>query len=325
MRASETEAPNRLAGMAAVVVTLPFLPALAEAFRLTQANGLQNHTPLVPVIAAYLGWKGCPHSAGESRSPAAIALRQTVATEDPPEHPRLHRSSWCRWSDLPLGLKVAAPSTAAAALVAARLATDPALTAGLHVVGWVGLLAGVLGFTLGREGFARWRLPVFLLLFIAPLPHAVVAACEATLQHGSAACARLLLEAYGTPVHLDRLTLHLRGMTLWVAPECSGLRSSLVLLLLTAIAAGTLLRTSLARVTLVAAVAPIAIARNGLRIFVIGSMCVEEGPVALDSLLHRQGGPVFFAVSLVPWTLLLFVLCRYENSARRPASVSQET
>jgi len=78
------------------------------------------------------------------------------------------------------------------------------------------------------------------------------------------------------------------------------------------------------RVTLIAAVAPIAIARNGLRIFVIGSMCVEQGPVALDSLLHRQGGPVFFALSLVPWTFLLLVLCRRENAACRPASVSQE-
>jgi len=310
--------------MAAVVVTLPFLPALAEAFRFTQANGLQNYTPLVPLIAAYLGWKGSTGSAGERRSPAAVGIRQRVATEDPPGQPQLHRSDWFRFSEPDVALKIAAPSTAAAALVAARFATDPALAAGLRVVALIGLLAGVLGLTLGRKGFARWRLPVFLLIFLAPLPPAVVATCEQMLQHGSAVCARLLLEASGTPVHLDRLTLHLRGMTLWVAPECSGLRSSLVLLFLTAIAAGTLLRTPLARVTLIAAVAPIAIARNGLRIFVIGSMCVEQGPVALDSLLHRQGGPVFFALSLVPWTFLLLVLCRRENAACRPASVSQE-
>lgn len=321
--ASESKYLYRRAGVAAAVVTVPFLPALAEAFRLTQTNGLQNYAPAVPLIAAYLGWKGRDPSEAEGEAREHAALRGNSGTEDPQGNRRPHGRTWFSWVDVRPPLGIAAPLTAAAALVGARVASDPALAAGLRVIAWITLVAGVLVLTLGRVGFARWRLPILLLLFIAPLPQAVVTACEQALQHGSADCARLLLEAHGTPVHLDRLTLHLRGMTLWVAPECSGLRSSLVLLLVTVIAAGTLLRTPAARVALVLAVAPIAIARNGLRIFVIGTMCVQQGPAALDSLLHRHGGPVFFALSLAPWTLLLFALCRREAVARSPVKISR--
>jgi exosortase len=338
--ATDSGQRRRQAGLAAALVSVPFLPALTEAFRLTQANGLQNYAPVVPLIATYLGWRGGAEPASEGIGRAKAARRGDAGSESPPDHPRPPPDQGAlptvSENAAPIGGEVAlrpnrrrlfflAPSISAAALLGARLAEDPALAAALRVVAWVALLGGALAVTLGREDFTRWKLPLLLLLFIAPLPHAFVSACEAALQHGSAACARFLLELHGTPVHLDRLTLHLRGMSLWVAPECSGLRSSLVLLLLTVVAAGALLHTPLARLGLVIAVAPIAIARNGLRIFVIGELCAQDGPAALESLLHRQGGPVFFALSLLPWTLLLLALCRREATARRPVPVYQRT
>jgi len=338
--ATDSTQRHRRAGLAAALVSVPFLPALTEAFYITQTNGLQNYAPVVPLIAAYLGWRGGAESSAEGIGPGKAASLGSTDTACPLGHRRPQPGQGTYQSDpehaAPIGgplvlqstrrlLLVVASSTSATALVGARIAGDPALAAGLRVVAWVALLGGALAVTLGREEFARWKLPLLLLLFIAPLPHAVVSACEEVLQHGSAACARFLLEVHGTPVHLERLTLHLRGMSLWVAPECSGLRSSLVLLLLTVVAAGALLRTTPARLALFIAVAPIAIARNGLRIFVIGKLCAQDGPAALDSLLHRQGGPVFFVLSLLPWTLLLLALCRREATARRPVPVYQRT
>ena len=314
--ASESHRRNRRAGVAATLVSAPFLPALAESFRLTHENGLQSYAPVVPLVAAYIGWK--------AHAPAPDGGRRgNHGGRDAPDNPPESRSPVAAGSRRTCDALVvlAAILTTAAALAFARLAEDPALAAALRILAWIALLAAALASTLGRAGVTRWRLPLLLLLFIAPLPQAVVSACETYLQHGSAACARLLLEIHGTPVHLDHLTLHLRGMTLWVAPECSGLRSSLVLLLLTVITAGTLLRTTAARVALIMAVALIAVARNGLRIFVIGTMCAQQGPAALDSFLHRQGGPVFFALSLAPWAVLVLALHRREAAARRSASV----
>ena len=279
---------------AALLVTAPFGPALLEAFRLSHANGVQTYTPLVPVVALYLGWR---------------------------RHREVTPSTSAHFQG-PGMLSVTTPLIAALALVGARLATDPALAAALRIIAWLALLAGLLRFLLGRAGLDRWGPSLLLLLFLAPLPRAGVELAEGFLQHGSALFARLFFEIQGTPVHLRDLTLHLPGMMLQVAPECSGLRSTLVLLLLTAIAAVTLLRGTFARLALIAAVAPIAIARNALRIFVIGELCVRDGPAALDSILHRHGGPAFFALSLVPWTLLLLALGRREAAARHAIPVT---
>ena len=62
------------------------------------------------------------------------------------------------------------------------------------------------------------------------------------------------------------------------------------------------------RFALVAFVIPLAILRNGFRIFVIGLLCVNVGPQMIHSLIHRRGGPVFFMLSLIPFFLVLWWL-----------------
>jgi len=60
-------------------------------------------------------------------------------------------------------------------------------------------------------------------------------------------------------------------------------------------------------------VIPLAIARNGFRILVIGLLCVHIGPHMSDSFIHHRGGPIFFALSLIPLALLLFSLRRHDK------------
>ena len=60
-------------------------------------------------------------------------------------------------------------------------------------------------------------------------------------------------------------------------------------------------------------VIPLGILRNGFRILVIGLLCVHVGPHMIDSPIHHQGGPFFFALSLVPLFLLLWWLRRQEQ------------
>jgi hypothetical protein len=42
----------------------------------------------------------------------------------------------------------------------------------------------------------------------------------------------------------------------------------------------------------------------------IGWLCTEYGPEMIHSPIHHRGGPVFFAISLIPLFLLLFVFRR---------------
>jgi len=75
------------------------------------------------------------------------------------------------------------------------------------------------------------------------------------------------------------------------------------------------LSTPWKRAILVGVVLPLGILRNAFRIFTIGQLCVRIGPEMFDSPLHRRGGPLFFALSLVPLLLLLWYFAK--SDARR--------
>jgi hypothetical protein len=59
----------------------------------------------------------------------------------------------------------------------------------------------------------------------------------------------------------------------------------------------------------------LAILRNGFRVFVIGELCVHVSPSMIDSPIHRKGGPIFFALSLIPFFLFLVLLRKLDSNA----------
>jgi exosortase/archaeosortase family protein len=61
-------------------------------------------------------------------------------------------------------------------------------------------------------------------------------------------------------------------------------------------------------------VIPLALLRNGFRVFVLGELCTHIGPQMIDTPIHHQGGPLFFALSLIPFFLLLVWLRKSERS-----------
>ena len=67
------------------------------------------------------------------------------------------------------------------------------------------------------------------------------------------------------------------------------------------------------------AVIPLGIVRNGFRIYTIAMLCVHIDPEMINSPLHRRGGPVFFALSLLPFFALLFLLQKSEKAAVKNA------
>ena len=113
--------------------------------------------------------------------------------------------------------------------------------------------------------------------------------------------------------------LSIPGLTLEVAKECSGIRSSWVLFITSLLASHLFLRTRWRQTVLVAFVIPLGILRNGFRIAVVGLLCVHVGPHMIDSVIHRRGGPLFFALSLVPLYLLLWWLRHQEQQHNLPS------
>jgi exosortase/archaeosortase family protein len=148
---------------------------------------------------------------------------------------------------------------------------------------------------------------------MVPLPDAAVKWLEAALVLASADVSALLFRIGGTPLLRDGTTFQLPGIVLKVAEECSGIHSTWVLFITSLVASDLFLKSPWRRIVLVAFVIPLGIIRNGFRILVIGLLCVHIGPHMIDSIIHRQGGPLFFALSLGPLFMLLVWLRRQER------------
>lgn len=165
---------------------------------------------------------------------------------------------------------------------------------------------------LGLDTMLRLAFPFAFLAFAIPFPASFVDRVEGFLQHGSADVAHGLFLLVGTPVLRQGTFFQLPGFSLQVAPECSGIHSSLVLVISSFLGGYVLLQTGWRRVALALVVVPLAFLRNGFRIFLIGELCVNMSPDMINSYIHRRGGPIFFVLSLIPFFLLLFFLRRSE-------------
>ena len=183
------------------------------------------------------------------------------------------------------------------------------------------LLAGAFWF-LGKQFLRAAVFPVAFMAFFIPPPLAALGPIEAFFQQFSAWTALGLLKIARVPVSLDVLDLHLPNIILTVAPECSGIHSTMVLLMVSLLAGHMFLRSKWRRAFLVAFIVPLAIARNGFRIFVLGELCTHLGPQMIDSPIHHHGGPIFFALSLIPFFLLLVFLRKSELNKAAAATAT---
>jgi exosortase C (VPDSG-CTERM-specific) len=169
---------------------------------------------------------------------------------------------------------------------------------------------------LGWQWMRSLVFPFAFLIFLVPLPNEAIDGLERASQIASADAADILFTLSGTPILRDGMVFQLPGMVIQVAQECSGIRSSLVLFITSLVAAHLFLRSAWTRIVLVAFVIPLGILRNGLRILMIGLLCVHYGPAMITSVIHRRGGPFFFALSLIPLFVLLVWLRKVESRRR---------
>ena len=171
-------------------------------------------------------------------------------------------------------------------------------------------------FFFGRTWMRAAAFPLAYLIFMVPLPEPMADALEQASSAASAEMANVFFHLSGMPFLRVGKIFQLPNITLEVAQECSGIRSSLVLFITSILAANMFLKTTWRRLALVLVVLPLGILRNGFRILVIGLLCVHVGPQMIHSLIHRRGGPLFFVLSLVPLLLFLWLLRKGDEKAR---------
>jgi exosortase len=177
------------------------------------------------------------------------------------------------------------------------------------VLWWIG--AFVLCF--GNSAFRRALFPLCFLFWMVPFPDFVLNPVIALLQQGSAAAARWLFALAGVPVAQNGVLLHIPGLTVEVARECSSIRSSSVLVVTTMVLAQLLLRSPWRKAVVIALAIPLSVAKNGLRIFVIAMLATRVDRSFLTGSLHRQGGIIFLLIALAAILLFLGIMRRGEK------------
>jgi exosortase len=197
----------------------------------------------------------------------------------------------------------------------------------LTTFSFVCLIAAGGFFFLGHKWMTAAVFPFAFLLFMIPLPDIIVHSLETASKLASAEAAALLFDTAGMPVLRAGTVFQLPGITIEVAQQCSGIRSSWALFITSALVSYLFLKTPWRRAALIAIVFPLAVLRNGFRILVIGWLCMEFGPQMIKSFVHHHGGPLFFALSLIPLFLVLWWLRSGEAGTkfRFPAKNAKDT
>jgi exosortase len=216
------------------------------------------------------------------------------------------------WSPFPaVALVFASVIVSLIARTALSEASEIALVAGSAslVVFWIGFVM----LFLGVQAVQQLLFPLLLLFLIVPVPQFMVDKCIVGLQVASLEAVFTLFRWAGVPVLKNGFILTLPALEIEVAQQCSGIRSSLVLLISSLVLGHLYLRSRWGVALLVAAAIPITIAKNAVRIFTLSMLGMNVNPAFLYGRLHRNGGVVFFTLALVGVVGLIKVLRQAEN------------
>ncbi|MCE9614639.1 MAG: archaeosortase/exosortase family protein [Lentisphaerae bacterium] len=264
-----------------------FRDVLAQLAQLVRPSPLYSYIPLVPMVTLYL----------------LHQRRRQLAVSSPAY-------------GLAAGLAVLGVALLA---TGQRLppATAQADQVAIGVAALLVLLFAAVALCFGAAMLRTGLCPWLILLFAIPLPDGLKNALELFLQQASAYAAYGMLALTPVPLYREGLVIHLPRLSLAVAPECSGINSTWVLLMCSLVAGTMLLRSPWRRAVLVAVVLPLGVLRNAFRIVTLGLLTVYVDPRIIDSPLHHRGGPLFFALSLVVLLAILIFLWRSERNDRR--------
>jgi exosortase len=192
-----------------------------------------------------------------------------------------------------------------------------------QTLGLVCLWIAVFGLCYGKSALKKAIFPLLFLLFMVPLPDGALRSVIAFLQRGSAYSSEAILRVIGVPVLRSGMVLSVLGLDLEVGPQCSGIRSSIVLLIVSTVASYLLLRSRRHRLVLITAVVPIVIIKNALRIVCLALLSTYIDPGFLSGPLHRRGGAVFFVIGLLMFIPISVLLLRAERRMSSTAAPSR--
>ena len=276
----------------ALGVVLYWTP-IADLSHLVNKSELYSHIPLIPIVSGYF----------------LVADRKDI----------FRNVSWEYWKGAALlGIAVLVRWFGEGCL----LNPNPNDCLSVHMLGFVIWIQGCFALSYGGSALKRALFPLLFLVFLIPIPTFILNPFVRFLQLGSAEAAYHLFKAAGTPVFRDGFLFSLPGLTIEVAEQCSGIRSTIALFITAVVAGKLFLQKPQSRGILILAVLPITIFKNGLRIVTLSWLAIHVNPKFITgSWLHSSGGIPFFGVALLFLMPVVWILRKTEgggHKAERP-------
>ena len=271
----------------AALVTAPLVWML---FEFSRTNGTASYILLMPLVAMVLGYqeRDAIFIFGEVRTDWRLGLPLVLAGV----------------------VMMITPS-----FRAAQASGDLSAPVAALIAVWIGAFVLVYG----RSAARRAAFPLLFLVCTVPLPASWLAAAVQVLKNGSTEAVALLFSATGSVYHREGYIFSLPGVVIEIADECSGIRSSIGLLLTSLLAGHLFLQKRWTRTALIVAVLPMAILKNAIRIVALTLLSIHVDPGFLTGQLHHEGGVVFFLLALALMVPILLLLRGFESARPSPA------
>ena len=259
------------------------LPPLVDLLRTRWLSEYYSHIALIPLVSAYMIFR----------------RRREMFRGTASAHP---------WG-------IAAIAAGVGLYIAGRfLSGELDVRASLTTLGALLLWCSAYLVLYGKNGSRRAVFPLAFLLFAVPIPALVIEKIIAVLVVGSAYMTRLLLVAFGVPFVQEGPVFRLPGFAIEVAQECSGIRSSLALLITTVLAGQIFLKRFWRQALLALAVFPVALFKNAIRIVTLYLLSYfVDMRIIMGGFLHKSGGFIFFGLGLFVLGSLLWLLREGES------------
>jgi exosortase B len=162
--------------------------------------------------------------------------------------------------------------------------------------------------------------PLFFMLFMVPLPEALVSAVTGPLKSAVSAVASTLLYQIGYPVGRSGVVMTVGPYQLLVADACAGLNSMFTLEALSMLYMNLMRYTNVTRnVILALLLVPTAFMANIVRVMILVLVTYHFGDEAGQGFVHSFAGMVLFLVALVLMLLLDKVLGLFLPAHRKAA------
>ncbi len=269
-----------------VAVCLLFWKPLHILTRYALTSSDASQVLIIPILVVWLLWTEAPH----------FARRTSL--------------------DLKASLPFALPAAALAFLSFPRLgpAPDWAL-AGLVTAVILLFFAGFAVIFGGSAAKQTW-FPFAFSAFAIPLPPSLLDRVVSMLQWGSAGVADIVFQLTGLPVLREGLIFRMPSFAIEVASECSGIRSSIALLILAVLIVHFSFTRFWKKAVFVFAGLLMMLIKNGVRIATLTILAQYVDRSFLTGRLHHEGGVVFFLLGLALLLPLYSLLRRGERSTQ---------